>query len=58
MSCLYRGVEDDRQGSRENRLPEFALRFALDSVATVERIRRRGRGCAEELVIEERPKIA
>jgi hypothetical protein len=46
------------KGSRKNKFPEFALRFAPDSVATIERIRRHSRGHVEEFTIEERPKMA
>jgi hypothetical protein len=53
-----RGYEIGSKGSRKNKFPEFALRFAPDSVATIERIRRRSRGYVEEFAIEERPEMA
>ena len=46
------------KGSRKNKFSELALRCASDSVATTERIRRRGLDYVEEFAIEERPKMA
>jgi hypothetical protein len=46
------------KGSRKSEFPEFGLRFAPGSVATIERIGRRSREYLEEFAIEERPEMA
>jgi hypothetical protein len=45
------------KGSRKNKFPAFALRFAPDSVAAIERIRRSSRDYDEEFAIEGRRKM-